>query len=1134
MTYKLRTMGACTQVIATVAAACLSTVLYSTTALADCSVTSGGGTATFPNSGAVIDCVAAGGAQTSAIGNRETDLTVNLGANAELSAGGRVDIGIGTVTLGDDTLITRPAGVGDATILGQRSGGGSTAVTVILSGENASLVGGAATGGGGIGASGGVALNVAGAGNNADATITLSGDNSSISSHDSGVSAYSYNENGRAIVTLSGDGASISHIGTSGSGVRGGSYYGSASVDVTLGANTSITSASNTAISAYVGNPMIAAVDSSIENSGAITGGGGTAIFLIAGDDTIANNSDGTITGGILTGAGDDTLTNSGTITGDIDLGAGADMATISAGTITGAFEAGADDDTLSLDLDNTVIGASTFFGDEGAGDTGTDTLTLISAGAQAIAADDAAGVYREWNTLNLNGGGDFTLTGTNTDTSTINLNDGSGLIIDTGASFTSDLTAGAEANALTIAGTLTGNVDLGAGENVVTIADGGVLTGDLTTGDDADTLTIAGPTGLLTGNVNLGEGENIITVAGTLDGNLNTGDDFDTLTETGSITGTTDLALQPVAPPPAPPTPPAAPVSDLVIAAGASLSGPVTTDSNVINNGTLNAPLTTSGNFTQNNTGTLSVVIDPDTTTTVSGLNIAGLASLDGTLNVLQLGGTDDRNFATGNMFNVLNADGGVSGEFSLVNFPVTPNADINWQTIYNTSDVTLNILSASLRCGTGGLTSNADEVCGAINEAAASSPELSNVLGVIAGLPESEFQSANDQLSAEGFLGLSTANNRANRAFVGTLRERIGELRIMRPSAGNVGVASLASQALHTPNLSDAVSFSNQRVSGNLTASKLDYNGSEIANALGLSSSQTGVGGTGAAGQGNRSVWVRGFGDVFESETSDPNNTANSQFDATTFGVSVGADQRITPEWIAGVALGYSTTDYETNTNLTGDSDVKQASLYAAYSNKALYGDFMLTYGQIENETNRAVSIGSINENIRGDYDGDLYAARAETGYTFSKDGWEYGPWGSIEYSNTKQDGFTETGSTNGLNLTVNENSTDSLRAVVGGRVAKALPLKELGGVFIPQARVAYQRELLDANLATSASLGGVVTNATGADQPKDTFRIGVGFTHLFDEASNSDSLFGHYETELTRDSTAHRLTAGYRIKF
>ncbi len=321
---------------------------------------------------------------------------------------------------------------------------------------------------------------------------------------------------------------------------------------------------------------------------------------------------------------------------------------------------------------------------------------------------------------------------------------------------------------------------------------------------------------------------------------------------------------------------------------------------------------------------------------------------------------------------------------------------------------------------------------------------PSLRERLGEIAGLSAEAFQPVKDQLSPEGHVGIKTANLRANRAFVGTLRERIGELRFMRPdNAGQGSSASLASLALNSPDLANAVNLNNNASYGLQSSDPRARESEELSNAINLFSN-TEAGGIGH--RSNRSVWVRIFGDVFESESDDPNNRANSSSDALTAGLSVGVDQRLTEDWIAGVAVGYSATSYETSTNLEGDSDVKHGSVYAAYSNDKLYGDMMVTYGHI----------------------------------------------------------------------------------------SKPIKMNDGESVLIPQARISYNRELLGDDGGISATLGGVAANAVGAEQPKDTYRVGVGFTHLFSEASDSDSFFGHYEAEVTRDSTAHRITAGYRIKF
>lgn len=209
---------------------------------------------------------------------------------------------------------------------------------------------------------------------------------------------------------------------------------------------------------------------------------------------------------------------------------------------------------------------------------------------------------------------------------------------------------------------------------------------------------------------------------------------------------------------------------------------------------------------------------------------------------------------------------------------------------------------------------------------------------------------------------------------------------------------------------------------------------------------------------------------------------------------------------------------------------------ALYSGYADNRVRVEGMVSYGLTNNDTERNINIGTIRERIDGDIDGDVFAARLESGYKFYADhDVEIEPWGSMEYSNTAQDAFTETGSANNLNLSMDAQNTDSLKAQAGVRVGKAFS-RENGDVIIPQIRASYERELLDDNAAIGASLGGVRTVVQGVDLPEDTFKFGVGVTNLFNQENGSaaDAIYGHYETELTKDSIGHKVSIGYKMTF
>lgn len=433
--------------------AALSTMLYSTTAMADCSVTSGTGTVANPNNGDTITCVSAGGAQTTLVGTSgASDVTVDIQDDAVLSGAGRVRVGSGgTVTLGENTSLSVTAGTGAAPI------SASSDITVNLSGDNASIEG---AGGGGVGAGPAISVITSSSGVNVNATVTLSGDNTSVIGHDSGVYVYSGDDgDATATVTLSGDGSSVST--DDGAAINVYSYYGNASVNVTLGANTSITStAATTAAAISAGTYSGAnAADSSIVNNG-----------------TISAN-----TRAISLSGGDDTVTSSGDITGDVDLGSG--------------------DDIFTIDLDTGSFAGTADGGAHSAG----DVLNVDASDGDAT----LGGGFTNFETVNLTGNNTITTDGTHTN-ETINLLGTTNLSVagTSSVTATSGVIGSGSGNDINVAsgGALIADVALSTGTNTVTNA--GAITGDLNFSTGTDSVNLNG--GNITGNVvdgNIGSG---------------------------------------------------------------------------------------------------------------------------------------------------------------------------------------------------------------------------------------------------------------------------------------------------------------------------------------------------------------------------------------------------------------------------------------------------------------------------------------------------------------------------------------------------------------------------------------------------------------------------------------------------
>ncbi|WBO20706.1 autotransporter outer membrane beta-barrel domain-containing protein [Sphingomonas abietis] len=324
---------------------------------------------------------------------------------------------------------------------------------------------------------------------------------------------------------------------------------------------------------------------------------GATTITGSDAAETVVNN--GTITGSVALGGGNDLLVNNGAISGSVSLGDGDDQFVEGVGSsVAGTVDGGAGNDlyTVVLAGNRTGIGQRTGFERLALQGSGTLSLVLdqnfqsialggnslnLSLGGHSVGTvtgtDAAETLVVDGDIANVSlGGGDDTLalgtthaagsydggTGNNTlrftATAPVSLSG-------TATNFGTVLLAG---NALTVTGTLGSpgtTLSFGAGDQSLTVANGGTLAGAVDLGDGNDNFWLAAG-GTLAGTINGGAGINTATVelagsrtlaAGTLIG-------FETLAAegTGQLTLSGAQAFSTVTSD-----------TDIVVAAGGSLT---------------------------------------------------------------------------------------------------------------------------------------------------------------------------------------------------------------------------------------------------------------------------------------------------------------------------------------------------------------------------------------------------------------------------------------------------------------------------------------------------------------------------------------------------------------------------------
>ncbi|SEG29350.1 autotransporter domain-containing protein [Bosea lathyri] len=274
--------------------------------------------------------------------------------------------------------------------------------------------------------------------------------------------------------------------------------------------------------------------------------------------------------------------------------------------------------------------------------------------------------------------------------------------------------------------------------------------------------------------------------------------------------------------------------------------------------------------------------------------------------------------------------------------------------------------------------------------------------------------------------------------------------------------------------------------------------------------------------------SAWARGYGVI--GKLGGDANAGSADYRGG--GVIGGFDRQITPSFLAGFSLGYSSTDTDFR-QFSGKSGIKayEGAFYGSYSSGKLRLDGLLGYGRLNFATERNISFGGLSRQAKAEYDGDRFTGALEAGYAFDL-GWStVEPLAALRYTYLRQDGFSETGA-GSIGLTAAGQTASSLLGSLGLRLAREWELGE--GRFAIEARARWQHELLDdAVLLDTAFIGAPAATfpVRSAQIASDSAILGLG---LSARTNGNLSLFADYDVRLNTDITSHAVTAGLRASW
>lgn len=527
----------------------------------------------------------------------------------------------------------------------------------------------------------------------------------------------------------------------------------------------------------------------------------------------------------------------------------------------------------------------------------------------------------------------------------------------------------------------------------------------------------------------------------------------------------------------------------NIMVDPGALLGGSGTLFGNVFNHGTVspgNSPgtLSVNGNFTQSSGGTLAIEIA--SASVFDRLVVSGTAALAGRLTVSEWAGYS---LQFGQQFDFLEANS-ITGEFDQIVMPD------GYRGRFLEEDGTGTLLVAPESYVQVAATPNQRRVASALNSFIGRDGDADEVSFALDLLDEGAYGQAFEQI-APGFY------------------ETLGEISVEQALAQNQLVAQRMSMARSGDAVFTVIGLDQ-------AALKNDLDGKSVAEAK--DAKQVDV----EKPQGDMRVWILGNGNF--ARVTNVSQVPNYRFDSG--GFLVGADYHLGESLIVGLYGGYQGTYARYSGGSTTEVNSVVFGGYATYSVGGFYTDLIVSGGYSDYQVRRSIDFSTIDRMARSNPDGGQFSTYLDLGYDWNIGGFSFGPLISAEYAFVGISDLQERNASS-LNLEVSEQTINSLRTNLGGRIAYTWTLSSEISV-IPEIRIFWQHEYMDDSQTIGAELEGggggfeFATSAPGRDSVFAGVGVGAYFGDHFSSSVFYNANFGR------QDFVSHMISLGLGWKF
>ena len=277
----------------------------------------------------------------------------------------------------------------------------------------------------------------------------------------------------------------------------------------------------------------------------------------------------------------------------------------------------------------------------------------------------------------------------------------------------------------------------------------------------------------------------------------------------------------------------------------------------------------------------------------------------------------------------------------------------------------------------------------------------------------------------------------------------------------------------------------------------------------------------------------------------------TSENGYSFNNAGFVAGADYRITPQLIAGLAFGYtqSNTNFDTSTlSASGQSlngNLLQGNLYATYfPTDAFYLNGIAVIGGGDNDSRRHIvipsadpaSTPSVDRIGTGSFGSRIAGVTLAGGYALPFGAFVLTPIARFLYQHTGVDAFNENGA-QGANLQFGSSSVNTVLTFLGADAQYTISTSF--GPLYPIARFHWVHQYSPGNTAVSVAYSNDTSSTLlsnfilpGTPTSRNYFDLGVG---LGLQLSGNSSVFINYDSILGLSHTTYNsFTAGIRLNF